>query len=106
MNSDARIKANAMRRAAEIAAGWNTGTQAAKDRRQEAMRVESLADSEKNRPLPNGWKLVPIEPTLEMIGAAADQADCMGDWWRAMLAAAPPPPSNAAFSGHEHEDSK
>ena len=39
--------------------------------------------------VPKGWKLVPIEPTLEMIGAAEDQADCLGDFYRAMLAAAP-----------------
>ena len=39
--------------------------------------------------IPDGWKLVPIEPTLKMIGAAEDQADCLGDFYRAMLAAAP-----------------
>lgn len=35
------------------------------------------------------YKLVPVEPTLEMIGAARDCADCLGDIYRAMLAAAP-----------------
>lgn len=43
--------------------------------------------------IPAGWKLVPIEPTEEMLDAADKMPDvfAMGDEWRAMIAAAPDP---------------
>lgn len=47
--------------------------------------------------VPSGWKLVPIDPTSEMLGAAVDISShthiqpCGFDYWRAMLAAAPQP---------------
>lgn len=40
-------------------------------------------------PIPEGWKLVPIEPTEEMVEAAIDRADGVRNGYRAMLAAAP-----------------
>lgn len=47
--------------------------------------------------IPEGWKLVPIEPTIEMEEAGAkgsgeDSTDCALGAWKAMLAAAPEPP--------------
>lgn len=47
--------------------------------------------------VPKGWKLVPVEPTTEMMEAAFnatrdDQIDWMRQHYRAMPAAAPPPP--------------
>jgi hypothetical protein len=34
-----------------------------------------------------GYAVVPREPTLAMVGAARDEADCIGDIYRAMIAA-------------------
>lgn len=53
--------------------------------------------------IPEGWVLVPIEPTREMVAAATEraaeliQADTSTPYvaeetWQAILAAAPPPP--------------
>ena len=41
--------------------------------------------------VPAGWKLVPIEPTIEMIRAATHDSICFGTKavYQAMLAAAP-----------------
>lgn len=53
-------------------------------------------------PIPAGWKLVPIEPTTEILNAlryavepdsAADSEDAAREVWAAMLAAAPTPPA-------------
>src|SRR3954468_7585737 len=54
--------------------------------------------------VPEGWKLVPVEPVREM-WAASGTAIVRGGWrhhdrisedvWNAMLAAAPPPPAPA-----------
>lgn len=38
---------------------------------------------------PPGWKAMPREPTLEMVAATEDCADCIGDLWRSMWDAAP-----------------
>lgn len=60
--------------------------------------------------IPDGWKLVPLEPTLEMKEAAAMyRASCedtrlqktFGGYYRAMLAAAPSVPSPLARSPQE-----
>ncbi len=51
-------------------------------------------------PAPAGWKLVPVEPTTEMLGAAADlssamskkgNSPCGDEYYRAMIGAAPSP---------------
>ena len=51
--------------------------------------------------VPHGWKLVPVEPTLEMSIAFGESFyakerciddDQISDWWGAMLSAAPQPP--------------
>ncbi len=60
-------------------------------------------------PVPPGWKLVPVEPTYEMIREAQiaqEQFGAMshGGVYRVMLEAAPPPPGIAAsleVPGHE-----
>jgi len=44
-------------------------------------------------PVPTGWKLVPVEPTVEMKIAGDNAGFWCGDKWRAMLAAAPQPAS-------------
>ena len=43
--------------------------------------------------VPEGWKLVPVEPTTKMIDAARSQSSFPAGVWRAMLAAAPQPPA-------------
>ena len=42
--------------------------------------------------VPEGWKLVPVEPTTKMIDAARSQSSFPAGVWRAMIAAAPQPP--------------
>ena len=42
--------------------------------------------------VPEGWKLVPVEPTTKMIDAARSQSSFPAGVWRAMLNAAPQPP--------------
>ncbi|WP_417649319.1 hypothetical protein [Enterobacter hormaechei] len=73
------------------AVGWN------------ACRAAMLQGADGNSPvIPDGWKLVPVEPTEEMIAAAMCSNDVLFDSeddtmflvqhtviWRAMLAAAP-----------------
>jgi hypothetical protein len=71
----------------------------------EISRLESeLAEARK---VPDGWKLVPVTPTDEMLEAAENEliefgfhAECVGelgkdDVWAAMLEAAPQPPAVA-----------
>lgn len=56
-----------------------------------SMAKELLA-LRKGREIPEGWKLVPIEPTEEMIAAGdqfMDGLSRLGDAYDAMLAAAP-----------------
>lgn len=43
--------------------------------------------------IPDGWKLVPIEPNAKMIGAASGQSMTPIKCWEVMLAAAPKPES-------------
>ena len=44
--------------------------------------------------VPEGWQLVPKEPTPEMLNAAEGDCDTFDDYYKAMLAAAPSlPPS-------------
>jgi hypothetical protein len=47
---------------------------------------------------PEGWKLVPVEPTAKMVDAARSQSSFPAGVWRAMLAAAPKPPTTKESS--------
>lgn len=57
--------------------------------------------------VPNGWQLVPKEPTGEMIWDGAKEneiynktiAECMRDIYKAMLSAAPKPPTTTKTPG-------
>lgn len=56
------------------------------------MRIKSVHAADN---APDGWKLVPVEPTEEMIAAGdqfMDGLSSLGDAYDAMLAAAPAPP--------------
>lgn len=58
------------------------------------MPQEAVDQLKTAKPAPSGWKLVPVEPTPEMIEAAND---CEASWksiWPAMLDAAPQPPED------------
>lgn len=51
-------------------------------------------------PVPDGWKLVPVEPTEEMLGACAPPTNELAQYeamraYAAMLTAAPPPPTTS-----------
>lgn len=46
--------------------------------------------------IPDGWKLVPVEPTPEMIAAGNDKGCCVICMFGAMLASAPTPPASSA----------
>lgn len=68
------------------------------DKQQLAAMGEHMREMEECRPefkVPHGWKLVPVNPTSEMISAgnAALAYDCCSgtadEAWPAMLAAAP-----------------
>lgn len=51
----------------------------------------------RGRWVPEGWKLVPVEPTLEMIDAAFDLPHILPhpqSVWDAMLSALPPEPQS------------
>lgn len=84
---------NAMRDAANWRAETKIALQLERQMRQEAQDALSAALS-----VPEGWKLVPIEPTVEMLGAAADysmhqnNAVCGDGYYRVMVAAAPSGP--------------
>jgi hypothetical protein len=53
-------------------------------------------------PVPAGWKLVPVEPTKEMLAAGDKIMDCDPQWvargYRAMLAASPASPAAVEMS--------
>ncbi|KOA70482.1 hypothetical protein [Pantoea sp. CFSAN033090] len=54
--------------------------------------AKELLALRKGREIPEGWKLVPVEPTEEMIAAGdqfMDGLSRLGDAYDAMLAAAP-----------------
>jgi hypothetical protein len=54
--------------------------------------AKELLALRKGREIPEGWKLVPVEPTEEMIAASdqfMDGLSRLGDAYDAMLAAAP-----------------
>jgi len=54
--------------------------------------AKELLALRKGREIPEGWKLVPVEPTEEMIAAGdqfMDGLSRLGDAYYAMLAAAP-----------------
>ena len=54
---------------------------------------EHIVDHTKYLEIPNGWQLVPVEPTAEMLRAATHDSVCFGTKavYQAMLAAAPKP---------------
>lgn len=54
-------------------------------------------NNEHPKSVPPGWKLVPIEPTHEML-AATSWPGCAATDYRHMLAAAPPPPKVAGLT--------
>ena len=61
-----------------------------------ALTVSNLRTETAGRGVPDGWKLVPNEPTDMMIGAGLRHVDGMASMpsaYRAMLAAAPQPPA-------------
>ncbi|UBB18313.1 hypothetical protein [Comamonas odontotermitis] len=55
---------------------------------------EQLAQLSARQAVPDGWRLVPMEPTEEMIKAGNTKTWVLPchDCWSAMLSAAPPPP--------------
>lgn len=65
-----------------------------------AVRAALLAHIERGR-VPDGWKLVPVEPTTEMVAEIEDVSRIGAVWtaasvYRAMLAAAPAAPDQSA----------
>jgi non-ribosomal peptide synthetase component F len=73
------------------------------------MARASLSRTEVQGVVPAGWKLVPVEPTREMIRPACAMIDDESPWpfvvnlYTAMLAAAPPPPAPST-DAREGED--
>ena len=63
----------------------------------EAVRAKHFPDAAKM--VPDGWQLVPVEPTIEMVQAATHSAVGFGTRaaYRAMLAAAPKPAAAATY---------
>ena len=63
----------------------------------EAVRAKHFPDAAKM--VPDGWQLVPVEPTIEMVQAATHSAVGFGTRaaYRAMLAAAPKPVAAATY---------
>lgn len=57
--------------------------------------ADELEAASKQQPCPDGWRIVPVEPTEEMRDAAFDAAPADGDFFRAeymaAIAAAPSP---------------
>ena len=62
---------------------------------EEAVRAKEQA---KQQAVPEGWQLVPVEPTIEMVQAATHSAVGFGTRaaYQAMLAAAPKPEGGAS----------
>ena len=70
---------------------------------QDALELAEEAVRAKQPEAPEGWRLVPVEPTPEMTQAACDAEhlplpmwDRMGNIYKEMLAAAPKPEGGAA----------
>lgn len=42
--------------------------------------------------IPEGWKLVPVEPTEAMLDKVDEPCAVISNWWGEMLSAAPEPP--------------
>ncbi|MFG5778247.1 hypothetical protein ACFIQF_14355 [Comamonas sp. J-3] len=70
----------------------------------EAVLAERLAQLSQAQAVPDGWKLVPVEPTEEMLQAGRDtplsglEEDAPDDYkavFKSMLSAAPPPPEQS-----------
>ena len=88
---------------------WSNNTRRQSDRADDARIVlrAALEQAQVNSPeIPEGWKLVPVEPTSEMLDAGRNACEgrfypqdmlhgpraMMADSWAAMLDAAPQPP--------------
>ena len=65
---------------------------------QDALELAEEAVRAKQQLAPEGWQLVPVEPTIEMVQAATHNAVGFGTRaaYQAMLAAAPNPEGGAA----------
>ena len=65
---------------------------------QDALELADEAVRAKQQAVPEGWQLVPVEPTIEMVQAATHSAVGFGTRaaYQAMLAAAPKPEGGAA----------
>ena len=75
------------------------GAQQAQARTYATAAVEADRKARAQPAVPKGWKLVPIEPTREMVNWACQDIKCFGenrwtcrDAYNALLAAAPTPP--------------
>lgn len=72
----------------------------------EAVPANHIADS--RNMVPQGWKLVPVEPPPEMLSAAYDRMPHFTDdpepVWFAMLAAAPQPPAAQPLTDEQIDD--
>ena len=64
---------------------------------EELREIAGELDAKAAPALPQGWKLVPVEPTEEML-AAVSWPGCAHTDWSHMLAAAPTPPTHTAPS--------
>ena len=66
---------------------------------QDALELADEAVRAKQQAVPEGWQLVPVEPTPEMVQAATHSAVGFGTRaaYRAMLAAAPKPVAAATY---------
>ena len=73
---------------------------------QDALELAEEAVRAKQQGVPDGWQLVPEEPTLEMVRAATHSAVGFGTRaaYQAMLAAAPKP--EAQLKGLENGETK
>ena len=83
----------------------------------EALAAHDAEQAQAAKAVPAGFKLVPVEPTLEMLTAAGREDDkafidgmphgaTAADTWAAMLAAAPTPPAPEAqqTAGQEQDE--
>lgn len=69
--------------------------------------ARALAASAPSREAPEGWKLVPIEPTREMLRRHSENVDGLDEWrakqdWHNMLSAAPSTSGEGGKEGDDH----
>jgi len=56
---------------------------------QDALELAEEAVRAKQQAVPEGWQLVPVEPTVDMLEATCERGNYARNVWEAMLAAAP-----------------